>query len=99
MDQLYLNQSKHGQKRIRERSCKSKRQNQLALERGMDKSEFSGSFRRYLDKLTYKESYYIKLKIYANDIFLYNTDGMLVTVLNIPSKYLKYLKNSNSKEE
>jgi hypothetical protein len=82
----------HGYKRLRERSSKSLRQNELALKRGVSHEHFSGSFRRYLDKVRLKEPYYTKIIVYDNNIFLYNKEGVLITVLKIPSKYLKYLR-------
>ena len=86
------NVTNHGYKRLRERSSKSIRQNELALERGLSHEDFSGSFRRYLDKIRLKENYYTKIIVYANKIFIYNKNEDLITVLNIPSKYLKYLR-------
>ncbi|MCK4258772.1 MAG: hypothetical protein KAX49_07325 [Halanaerobiales bacterium] len=82
---------RHPKRRMRERSSKSKRQNELALQRGVSYKEFSGSFRRYLDKVRLKKGSVGKIIVYDNNVFLYDSDEKLITVLNIPSKYLKYL--------
>lgn len=82
----------HAKKRIRERSAGSSRQAELALTRGISSTEFAGSFKRYLDKLLYAESFWVKLIIYANDIYVFDNDNNLITILKIPTHYLKYVK-------
>lgn len=78
---------------MRERSSKSKRLNQLAIERGISYENFSGSFRRYLDKIRLKYPYQNnQVLVYGNDIFLYNNKDVLITILKVPSKYQKYLR-------
>ncbi len=80
--------SKHAKHRLRERSSISKRQNDLAIERGYSIDNFAGSFRRYLEKII-DNSNNINLIIYSNDIFLYGNNNVLITVLDVPSKYNK----------
>lgn len=55
-----------------------------ALAEGKGQADFSGKFRRYLDKLgaTHKN----KLLVYGNHIYVFGGD-VLVTVLNIPTEY------------
>ena len=84
--------SKHAEKRLKERSSKSLRQNKLALERGKSHENFVGSFRRYLDKIRLKKPFYTDLIVYSNCIFLYDEHKNLITVLSVPSKYHKYLR-------
>lgn len=80
----------HGSKRLRERVSTSKRQVELAIKRGYSINNYSGSFRRYLDKIKKKEQEEVHLRIYGNHIYIFNIYWILITVLNIPTKYLKY---------
>ena len=80
----------HGNKRLRERVSVSKRQTELAIKRGYSINNYSGSFRRYLDKIKKKNDEEIHLRIYGNHIYIFNAYWILITVLNIPTKYLKY---------
>ena len=85
----------HAKNRIKERVNHSDRTAELALERGVSWKQYSGSFRRYLDKVIYYTDYYTEALVYNNHIFIYavdTTEKRLITVLNIPSKYLKYVK-------
>jgi hypothetical protein len=81
--------TEHGKQRLKERGGKSKRELELAIERGKKPSEFNGRFKRYLDykSITHKHS----MLIYNNKIFVYNRDKALITVIPIPSCYLKCL--------
>lgn len=82
--------TEHGAKRIRERVNVSKRQLKLVLERGKTINVYSGSFRRYLDKVRINSSGRTYLLVYGNNIYILGYDNALITVLNIPSRYLKY---------
>lgn len=77
--------SKHSDKRIRDRVGVSKRQEQLAIERGKLYTEYTGSFRRYLDRVRYKNN--TTAIVYGNNVYLFGQYNVLVTVLTIPSKY------------
>ena len=81
--------TKHAKKRLRERISVSKRQVELAIKRGNNIVDYSGSFRRYLDKIQYKDEK-CHLKIYGNHIYIFNPYWFLITALTIPSKYSKY---------
>lgn len=84
-----MNQSTiHGEKRLRERVTTSKRQIELAIKRGYSINCYSGSFKRYLDKIKSKDE--VHLRIYGNHIYIFNQYWILITVLNVPPKYLKY---------
>lgn len=83
--------SNHGDKRIRERVSVSKRQKELALERGKIYTTYTGSFRRYLDKVHYKND--TSAIVYGNNIYLFGKCNVLVTVLTIPSNYKNILRN------
>lgn len=80
----------HGSKRLRERVNNSKRQVELAIKRGNNIIDYAGSFRRYLDRINIKNEKEIHLKVYAGDIYIFNKYWILITVLKIPTKYLKY---------
>lgn len=85
--------SKHAKHRLRKRSSVSKRQNILAIERGYSTDNFTGSFRRYLDKIKNKRN--VNLIIYSNNIFIYGSNNILITVLNVPSKYNKCFRKKS----
>ena len=82
--------TEHGAKRIRERVNVSKRQLKLVLERGKPINVYSGSFRRYLDRIRTNSRGSVYLLIYGNNIYIFSYENALITVLNIPSKYSKY---------
>lgn len=82
--------TKHGAKRIRERVNVSKRQLKLVLERGKPINVYSGSFRRYLDRIRTNSKGSVYLLVYGNNIYILSYENALITVLNIPSKYAKY---------
>lgn len=90
--------SDHGKKRIRQRVSISKRQVDLAIKRGNSINKYSGSFRRYLDKLRAKQEE-VHLRIYGNHIYIFNAYWILITVLNIPAKYLKYKSKGGNNEK
>lgn len=79
----------HGEIRLKQRvgKCINKRTILLARQRGIKRSQYNGSFRRYLDKIYFKNNF--DIIIYGNFIYLFDKT-FLVTVLPIPSKYLKY---------
>lgn len=81
--------TKHAKKRLRERISVSKRQVELAIKRGNNVNDYTGSFRRYLDKIKYKDVNF-HIKIYGNHIYIFNPYWYLVTALTISSKYSKY---------
>lgn len=87
--------SKHARKRLKERSSKSKRQSDLALSRGKPISEFTGSFRRYLDKIRLSKPFRVNILVYGDDIFIYSDKNALITVFDIPTKYNKCLRRRN----
>jgi hypothetical protein len=87
---MELTLTPHGKQRLKERGGKSTRQLELAIERGKTPEQFSGRFKKYLDykRITHKHS----LIIYDNKIFVYNRDRGLITVVPIPTMYLKCLR-------
>lgn len=82
--------TEHGAKRIRERVNVSKRQLKLVLERGKPINVYSGSFRRYLDRIRINSNGIVYLLVYGNSIYVFGFHNALITVLNIPGKYAKY---------
>lgn len=83
--------TKHGERRAHERAGLPKRavarQAEAALQKGKTYKDFSGNFRRYLDKLSieYKNN---NLRVYSGYIYAF-TEDRLITVLQIPVKYRK----------
>ena len=82
--------TEHGAKRIRERVNVSKRQLKLVLERGKPINVYSGSFRRYLDRIRINSKGSVYLLVYGNNIYILSYENALITVLNVPGKYAKY---------
>lgn len=85
--------TRHASKRIRQRIGIPKdaveRNADKALRSGVPRTEYGGQLRRYLDAL------YHRYACTANNILTYNdhvyvfSGGILITVLHLPSKYLK----------
>lgn len=84
--------TKHGSERMEERTGLSKSSQekmfQLALTSGTERNNYTGQFGRYLDKLMLSQK--AQIKIYGNFIYIYKQNS-LITVLNVPTKYRKYL--------
>ena len=86
----------HAKDRLKERMGLNKKSINrvciLALERGYKHSDFTGSFGKYLDKLYLSHKNANNMRIYNNEVFIFNNET-LVTVIDIPQKYNKYIKN------
>ncbi len=67
----------------------SQKQANRAFKSGITKDQISGSFRRYLDKLYFKEKTLGALRVYGEHIYLFNSDNVLITILYVPMKYKK----------
>jgi hypothetical protein len=87
--------SKHAKYRIKERIGISKTLStklaDKALEFGKHPNEFTGSFRRYLDKIYFTNRAINNIRVYNNYIYLFQ-NSILVTVLLVPYKYRKNFK-------
>ncbi len=83
--------SRHASERMRERCGLPKsaieKTARRAFEKGHKREDFSGSFRRYLDKEFHKAEG--DLRIHGNHIWVF-MHGTLVTVWGIPSPYRKH---------
>lgn len=82
----------HGKKRVRERVGNfSEAFLEKVKEHGQGPGNWSGSFRRYLDKLSMLKKN-AKLLVYGEFIYIFAVNnGQLITALNVPSKYRKVL--------
>lgn len=82
--------TQHGMDRLSERSGKPKRAIQKlandALSKGKKHSEFSGSFKRYLDGVFLDHRNATNMRVYAAQLFLFR-DDVLITAWQIPPKY------------
>lgn len=85
--------TKHGKDRASERTgLPAKATAKLASEalaRGYPAKAYAGRFRRYLDMLGLQKRS-ARVLVHGNHIFLFGKGDELITVLNTPSKYLKY---------
>ena len=82
--------SKHGIKRARERlgipKDAVKRDAEKAMKYGIERSEATGPFRRYLDALYYEYGTANNLRVYNRHIYVF-CDEVLATVMCVPRKY------------
>ena len=85
----------HARKRIKERAGVGKKACQRlavnAVERGINREQLTGSVRRYLDKLYFSHEDCSDIIVYAGKVFVF-VKSILVTVMHLPSKYIKDLK-------
>lgn len=71
----------------------------LALERGLQHKDFSGSLSRYLDFLYLSHKKGGGMRIYNNQVFIFTKQHHLITVLDLPSKYHKVVKQVQDKQK
>lgn len=93
----------HGKKRMRERVGLPKKAvlsgADRALKNGLDRTELSGSLRRYVDSLYWQTEIKGKnLKIYGNMIYIFDR-MVLITTFAIPRKYLKTVEAIKEKKK
>jgi hypothetical protein len=63
-----------------------------ALQEGICHKETTGSLKRYLDKLYLSYKTANNMRIYGNNIYIF-CDQILITVLTLPAKYSKIVKD------
>lgn len=97
----------HGKKRIKERAGLPKKAVQASVDRayeeGLDRTEFSGSLRRYIDFLYYQEEdkhkhRNTKIKIYGNMIYIFDR-MVLITTFPLPRKFLRKVETVKEKKK
>jgi len=85
----------HARKRIKERAGVGKkacyRLVNNAIKRGINRTQLTGSIRRYLDKLYYSHEECTDIIVYAGKVFVF-VKSVLVTVMHLPSKYIKHTR-------
>lgn len=85
----------HAKKRIRQRAGIGKkacyRMATNAVERGVNRTQLTGSVRRYLDKLYFSHEDCTDIIVYAGKVFVF-VKTILVTVMNLPGQYIKHIK-------
>lgn len=84
--------SRHGDDRVRERLGLPRkaveREAAKALEHGRPRTEFSGSFRRYLDALFHQGEYRAaEMRVHNQYLFLFASDHTLITAWLLPVKW------------
>jgi len=83
--------TKHAAQRTKERCGIPKKSAEriamIAFENGISHKECNGKLRRYIDKifLTYNKG--ANIRIYNNHIYIFTTNGTLITVLTLPSEF------------
>lgn len=86
-----LRVSRHGFKRARERlgipKDAVKRNAEKALKYGIERTDASGPFRRYLDSMYYEYGTANNLRVFNRHIYIFCNE-VLVTVMNVPYKYV-----------
>jgi len=92
--------STHAKKRLHERMGVNKKSServaQNALKSGIKRQDFSGSIRRFLDML-YFQYMDKEIIVYSNKVFVFAGD-ILVTVMDLPSRYNKVCAKVGNKE-
>ena len=92
----------HAQKRIRERVGLPKRavekNAERALKKGIKHSQLSGRVKKFVDALYFKYQTANNIRIYENSVYLF-AGGILITVIDLPQKYRKIVREISSKEE
>ncbi len=95
--------TRHAGRRARERLGIPKKATQSnadrALRNGIHLEQTSGSLRRYLDYIWYNDTPKNNIRIYHQNIYIFNND-ILVTILPLPAKYHKTadkLEHKNTK--
>jgi predicted HAD superfamily Cof-like phosphohydrolase len=82
----------HARKRMKERAGVGKKACQRlaenAVERGINRTQLTGSVRRFLDKLYFSHEDCSDIIVYAGKVFVF-VKSILVTVMNLPSKYIR----------
>ena len=94
--------TRHSKTRLKER-CGANKSSQekiatTALEKGIKHAETSGSLRRYLDMLYLQERNANNIRIWGDKVFLFRADR-LITVLQLPQKYMKVCSRIREREE
>lgn len=97
----------HGKKRIKQRAGLPKKAVQASVDRafidGLDRTEFSGSLRKYMDFLYHQEDDNHKyrnkcIKIYGNMIYIFDR-MVLITTFPLPRKFLRKVETVKEKKK
>ena len=94
--------TRHAKTRLKER-CGSNKSSQekiaaTALEKGIKHSETAGSLRRYLDMLYLQERNANNIRVWGDKVYLFRVNR-LITVLQLPQKYMRVCAKIREKEE
>lgn len=85
----------HARKRMKQRAGVGKKASYRlaanARERGVNRTQLTGSVRRYLDKLYFSHEDCTDIIVYAGKVFVF-VKTILVTVMNLPGQYIKHIK-------
>ena len=96
-----MNMSNHATDRMSERcglnKKSSERLSRLALENGISHNETSGSLNKYISSLYFYNEKANNIKIYGEYVYIF-VGNVLITVLPLPNKYKKIVKNINNKK-
>ena len=87
----------HAKKRLKQRMGINKKNydkiSKRALEEGLKHSETSGLLRKYLNKIFLSHDKKAgNLRVYHQKIFVFTTDNILVTILQLPPHFYKIEK-------
>ena len=96
-----MNMSNHANERISERcglnKKSSERLSKLALENGISHNDTSGSLNKYISSLYFCNEKANNIKIYGEYVYIF-VGTVLITVIPLPNKYKKIVKNINDKK-
>ena len=92
----------HGGKRMRERIGVPKRAIQkladTALEKGVRHKDTAGSLKKYISTLYLQYETANNIRLYGDKVYLF-AGSILITVLQIPPRYVKIVKAIKDKKE
>ena len=96
--------TKHGSERFSERldiksASKKERQSRLAFERGIGKGNVAGVSKRLTDFIAYTESKecFTVVKVYNGAVYIFGTNGDLITVYRLDREYNKLYEGARRK--
>jgi len=92
----------HGEDRGKNRMGLNKKATQRiadkAFSKGLKHSDFKGSFKRFLDGVYLRYGTANNMRIFNNEVFIFKGD-VLITILDIPYRFHKVIKQVKNREE
>lgn len=97
-----MTNTKHGQKRLKERTGNSKKNDRLlklAIERGLRHKDTKNRLNKYLTKQFLKYKTATQMRVYQDEVFMFSKEFELITVIDLPRNLRKHAYNTNRKDD